>query len=116
LFVLNAFFLVGVGGFLGALFRHYVNTALPYPTLLVNAAGGLLIGAATILVRSHPLQLLFITGFLGALTTFSAFTLESLQLYRESGAFSMFTNILLNITTAFAAFLIGEYIAKFFST
>ena len=59
---------------------------LMWGTLAVNAIGGLLVGVALAsLARStHSVAwLLLVTGFLGGLTTFSAFTAESLQLLQR---------------------------------
>jgi CrcB protein len=55
-------------------------------TLLVNCLGGLLIGAAMVWFARYPnetLRLLLITGFLGGMTTFSAFTGESLAMLQR---------------------------------
>ena len=55
-------------------------------TLVVNCVGGLMIGAALTGFERWPLELpraFFITGFLGGLTTFSAFSGESLQLLQR---------------------------------
>jgi len=55
----------------------------PLGTLLVNCLGGLLIGAALAWFEQVPnewARLLLVTGFLGGLTTFSAFSVESLLL------------------------------------
>ncbi|MBT6530193.1 MAG: fluoride efflux transporter CrcB, partial [Betaproteobacteria bacterium] len=75
---------------------------IPLGTLLANLVGGFLIGAA-IEFFSHNIQLspewklLVITGFLGGLTTFSTFSLESVQLL-QSGRLG------------WAAFLIGVHV------
>ncbi len=83
--------LVAVGGTTGCLLRWragvWLNT-LPYPiqlgTLLVNLVGGLLIGFLMVALAkmSSPdaWRLLLVTGILGGMTTFSAFTGESLGL------------------------------------
>lgn len=58
----------------------------PLGTLLVNCAGGLLIGMALAYFDRMPnelLRLLLVTGFLGGLTTFSAFSGESLTLLQR---------------------------------
>jgi len=54
----------------------------PLGTLVVNCVGGLLIGMALAWFARSPnetLRLLLVTGFLGGLTTFSAFSGESLS-------------------------------------
>ncbi|MEY8878630.1 MAG: CrcB family protein [Leptothrix sp. (in: b-proteobacteria)] len=80
---------VAVGAMLGALLRWQAGARLgqvagwPVGTLAVNLGGGLLIGVALAWFKLHPdqtlLRLLAVTGFLGGLTTFSAFSGESLN-------------------------------------
>jgi CrcB protein len=84
---------VSVGAALGALARWQAgllfNTrwaGFPLGTLLVNLVGGLLIGMALEWFGRQPnevLKLLLVTGFLGGLTTFSAFSGESLALLKH---------------------------------
>lgn len=79
---------VALGGATGAVTRWAVSLwlnplSLPIAagTLAVNCVGGLLIGASLVWferVPSEGLRLLLVTGFLGGLTTFSAFSAESL--------------------------------------
>jgi CrcB protein len=83
---------VGIGAVLGAWLRwglgawlNPVLPDLPLGTLAANAVGGLLIGIAIQLFADHPgvppeMRLFVITGFLGALTTFSTFSAESVAL------------------------------------
>lgn len=89
-----------VGGSIGTLCRYYLaewgqarfGTFFPYATLLVNLLGCLIIGLllGVFEKRFHalveaPLQLrlLLMTGFLGALTTFSSYELEAFLLLRQ---------------------------------
>ena len=71
---------VAVGGAVGAVLRHLVSRRLnrpgfPWGTLAVNVAGSFLLGA--VLGRTPPeVAALVGTGFCGALTTYSTFTLE----------------------------------------
>lgn len=93
---LAAFAAVGVGAMFGAWSRwglaaafNHVVPALPLGTLVANLAGGFLIGAAFEWFMQHATlpaeyRLFFITGFLGSLTTFSAFSLEAVMLLQES--------------------------------
>jgi len=84
---------VALGAALGALLRWVTGLWLneqwggfPLGTLLVNCVGGLLIGMALVWFDRTPnevLRLLLVTGFLGGLTTFSAFSGESLSLMQR---------------------------------
>ena len=88
----SAFLAVALGAVLGAWLRWYLaaefNAALPHlplGTLIANVAGGLIIGFVVAWLSASPqihpyVRLFVITGFLGALTTFSSFSAESLQL------------------------------------
>jgi CrcB protein len=81
---------VALGGAAGSVLRWVIGgwlnpLALPFAagTLLVNCVGGLLIGLSLVWFDQHPdasLRLLLVTGGLGGLTTFSAFSAESLGL------------------------------------
>jgi CrcB protein len=84
---------VAAGAAVGALLRWLAGLWLnaqwagfPLGTLLVNCVGGLLIGMALVWFARSPnelLRLLLVTGFLGGLTTFSAFSGESLSLMQR---------------------------------
>ena len=93
------FFLVFLGGGIGATARHLVGIYslrnfgpnFPYGTLMVNVAGSLIMGLFIgWLVRrevssSNELRLFVATGVLGGFTTFSAFSLDVANLW-EKGA------------------------------
>jgi CrcB protein len=88
----SAFAAVASGAVLGAWTRWYLigrlNAAwphLPLGTLVANVAGGFVIGFLVAFLLDSPqihpnFRLFAITGFLGALTTFSSFSAESLEL------------------------------------
>ena len=101
--------LVMLGGSLGAASRYgvsllsarFLGTQFPYGTMLVNLAGCFLIGLLFALAdRSRLLtpdvRLLLITGYLGALTTFSTFSLETVSAGRAGLTLQALTNILIN--------------------
>lgn len=92
----TAFAAVGIGAMLGAWSRwglavalNQLVPALPMGTLVANLAGGFMIGAAFEFFAQHATlpaeyRLMFITGFLGSLTTFSAFSLEAVTLLQQA--------------------------------
>ena len=88
---------VGFGGFLGAIMRYWITYGtikllgfkFPYGTLLVNVIGCYLIGYLATLAEQRIFltpalrqQFLFI-GILGGFTTFSSFSYEALELFKE---------------------------------
>ena len=115
---------VAIGAVLGAWGRWalglWLNTAdrsLPYGTLVANVAGGLLIGVAVAWFARHPQvdpawRLFAVTGFLGALTTFSSFSIESLGMLQR-GAFGLaLAHTGLHLFGSLAAAAIGYRLAS----
>jgi len=91
---------VGLGGALGAMlrvaislwavqrFEALVPTAALLGTLIANAVGALLIGVLFVVITEKGLiaeswRPLLVVGFLGALTTFSTFSLETVGLLQQ---------------------------------
>ena len=92
-------FLVMLGGAIGAGFRYGVGTlalrqlgpSLPWGTLIVNLCGGLLAGLLAALLigegnATEPLRLFLAVGVLGGFTTFSAFSVEAVQMIQRGEA------------------------------
>jgi fluoride exporter len=88
-FVATQWLAVGGGAALGAWIRWALAIALnasilPMGTLIANLSGGLLMGVALAYFVNfpshHELRLFVMTGFLGGLTTFSAFSAEAFNL------------------------------------
>ncbi len=90
---MREFLLIGAGAVLGANLRYWLTLlladrfgpAFPYGTLFVNISGSFLLGFVLTLmglrlVADPGLRLLLGTGFLGAYTTFSAFSYDTLVL------------------------------------
>ncbi|MCU0572000.1 MAG: CrcB family protein [Syntrophobacteraceae bacterium] len=118
--------LVMAGGSLGALSRHGVSllatslfgSRFPWGTLIVNLTGCFLIGLCFALadrgfrLMTPSARLFFMTGFLGALTTFSAFALESVNAMRAEAHLVMAANLLLNNVLGGALVFLGMWVGR----
>ncbi|MCM2677021.1 fluoride efflux transporter CrcB [Alkalicoccobacillus plakortidis] len=115
------FFYVGLAGGLGAfcrfslsiwLSRLQTNRDVPIPILMINIAGSLLLGAvqAHLGLFTENVGLLISTGFLGAFTTFSTFSMESIQLIQEKKWAAFCWYIGLTVIGCIAAYCLGFFI------
>ena len=109
--------IVGAGGFIGAILRHSVARALagvtvfgaafPLATLLVNVVGSFAMGAGVGLVAAGHIpethRHLWMTGLLGALTTFSTFSVETIGLLRGGQMLAALGSVFLNVVLALLA-------------
>ena len=115
---------VAVAGGLGAISRYYlsglaqrVGSGFPYGTLTVNLVGSFLLGLimqAGISTDLMPraLRLALTIGFLGAFTTFSTFSYETLG-YLEDGAWlTASLNVLINVVPGIIAVFLGAFLAR----
>jgi len=103
--------LIFLGSGLGATCRYGVSNALhgllgrdfPYGTLAVNTTGSFFMGLFFILILDRfagiapQLRSFLLIGFLGGYTTFSSFSIETLNLLESGAWISASLNILLNI-------------------
>jgi fluoride exporter len=118
--------LVATGGALGAICRYLVGIAavmafgvrFPAGTLIVNAAGCLGAGVVIAMVSgaepalSANQRLLIMTGFLGGLTTFSAFSAETMYLAQQEQWGRAALNIGANVALSLAAVWAGWMLAR----
>lgn len=123
--MIKTILLVGIGGGLGSIFRYltsifvakHFQTVFPIATLTVNILGSFIIGLLFgFIVREHltnpDLKLLFLTGFCGGYTTFSAFALENLKLFQTGNSFVAFLYIAASILICLFAVWLGFIVAK----
>ncbi|HNZ07759.1 MAG TPA: fluoride efflux transporter CrcB, partial [Candidatus Cloacimonadota bacterium] len=113
--------LVMAGGALGSSLRYGISmitgyqtsSPFPYKTLLINIIGCFLVGLLSMLFSQHPSQhmirVFFVVGFLGAFTTFSAFSYETVLLYQDGHIRTAAMNILASTLTGVLAVLAGMW-------
>ena len=118
--------LVACGGAFGATFRYLIGIAMlslfgkgfPFATLSVNVIGSLIMGCIYQLVQqqtisSSPWWPLIGVGFLGALTTFSSFSMDTLSLIQQGELFKAMLNVVLNVVVCLlAAYLVTLLVWK----
>lgn len=117
---------IAFGGAIGAALRHImaslatrlVGAGFPWGTLVVNLVGCLGIGfaAVTLLQRGDPaaqrLAPFVVPGVLGGFTTFSAFTLETLQLMERGRLVSAAAYVGGSVALGLAALVAGMALAR----
>ncbi len=118
---------VGLGSFIGGVLRYLLSVVIqaktmsifPWGTLLVNIAGcfciGLLFGIANKAGLSTEWKLFLATGVLGGFTTFSAFSLETIQLFRHEHYLPAITYITASIVLGLLTTLTGLAAVKVWS-
>lgn len=118
--------LVALGGALGTLARYAlsvltvpVSRELPIGTIAINVIGSLIIGFFGTLTLSsgrYPvpenMRLFVMVGLCGGFTTFSAFSLQTLELARDGRWPQAAANVALSLTLCLAAVAAGHYVAQ----
>lgn len=119
---------IASGGALGAVSRHLTNIlfanagmGLPWATLTVNIIGSFIMGL-TISYLAHfdnnisqEVKALITTGFLGALTTFSTFSLDALSLMQKGEYIYAGLYILASVVTCLLSVLGGMIVMRVFA-
>ena len=113
------------GGAIGALLRYGVSNwtysilgrEFPYGTLVVNVLGSLLMGLLFILLNerfnlSPEWRAALLVGLLGAFTTFSTFSIETLNLITSGESFKAMLNILFSVVICIAATWVGMLVGR----
>jgi CrcB protein len=122
----NKVLLIGVGSGIGGISRYllsafvhqYVGRSFPYGTLIVNALGCLLMGFIFIILLERfdgmgdQLRAFFLIGFLGGFTTFSSFSIETLNLFENGQLISSFVNIMASIILCLVLTWIGMLLGR----
>jgi CrcB protein len=120
------YWLVAGGGALGSVARYWLSGMIgrrfgetfPYGTLLVNITGCLVIGffatytgpEGRVLIRPEW-RLAFMAGVCGGYTTFSSFSLQTLNLTMEGDWLRAAANVILSVVLCLAAVWLGQLCA-----
>jgi len=116
---------VGVGGFCGAVSRflitgwvhHFTSGSMPYGTLTVNVTGSFMLAFMLQLFINYPgipphLRSTATIGFMGAFTTFSTFTVDTLHFIEHGNYSKAVLNVVLNVIICLFAAGMGMALGK----
>jgi CrcB protein len=125
---MREFIIIAIGAILGANARYWLSNwfaqrfgpEFPWGTLFINVSGGLVIGLVLTvlnqrLVSDPTARLLLVTGFLGAYTTFSTFTYETMRLVQNGeygpALFNAAGSVALGLAATFGGMVLGRWLA-----
>ncbi|MEG0277225.1 MAG: fluoride efflux transporter CrcB [Coprobacillus sp.] len=118
---MNKFLLVGLGGALGAMLRYGLTflplkSTFPFSTFITNILGAIFVGFVVGLFdkghMSEDISLFLKTGFCGGFTTFSTFSLESVQLLENKKILLGMGYILLSLTFCLCGIIVGKLLGQ----
>ena len=122
---MDKYLLIGLGGFLGANVRYLLGgwaaekwgSGFPFGTLLINVTGSFILGLFMAVISQRlsldpRWRLFFAVGFLGAYTTFSTYTFETIQLVLAGGWWPAALNLLASNTLGLGAALLGVAVGR----
>jgi len=112
--------LIAAGGAVGSLLRYWTSTTVyqvtgtgfPYGTLTVNVLGSLLIGVLYVVLVERSMfapewRAALLIGLLGAFTTFSTFSLETLNLIEQGALSKAALNVVVSVMFCLGATWLG---------
>ncbi len=121
-----SYILVGLGGAVGSMGRfwasgvmaHHFGEKFPWGTLIVNVSGSFIIGAFATMtgpdgrwLASPSLRQFFMLGICGGYTTFSSFSLQTLNLARDGEWLPAAANTLLSVALCLVGVWLGHVLA-----
>ena len=122
---MERFLLISLGAVLGANMRYWLGdwaaqrwgSSFPFGTLLINLSGSFLLGLFMVIATERFMmdprwRVLFAVGFLGAYTTFSTYTYESINLFIKGQWLSGMINLFGSAFLGGLAVLLGVWVGK----
>lgn len=119
------YLIIGIGGFLGANARYLLGgwitrqweSQFPWGTTIVNITGSFLLGILMAYLAARPhaspyYRLFFAIGFLGAYTTFSTFSYETLRLAQDDGVGAALWNMIGSVALGLVGVSLGVWVGK----
>jgi fluoride exporter len=116
---------IAAGGAVGAVLRYWFSSGahllmgkgFPYGTLLVNLLGSFIIGAVYVFMvergeLSEDWRAFLVIGLLGAFTTFSTFSFETINLIETGEMLKAGLNVLFSVSLCFSACWIAMILAR----
>ncbi|MBL4629188.1 MAG: fluoride efflux transporter CrcB [Roseicyclus sp.] len=115
---------VALGGAIGSALRYLTglgmirlvgHSAFPLPILTVNILGSFLIGVFVVVAANRGLTYLsplVMTGFLGGFTTFSAFSMETVNLYERGDIGQAALYVVLSVSLSILGLMAGLWLAR----
>ena len=123
--MISTIVMVGLGGAVGAMARYGVNHGavqvfghgFPWGTMIVNVMGSFLMGVmiakfASMDHVSHEMKTLLTTGFLGAFTTFSTFSLDFVTLWERGEMVHALGYMLVSVVMSIAALIFALWLMR----
>ena len=114
-----------MGGAIGAVLRYgaslgvysFMGRGFPYGTLFVNVTGSLLMGLLGVMMLERfnigpEWRAAVLVGVLGSFTTFSTFSIETLNLLEQGDVMRAVTNIVLSVLVCLVAVWFGVLIGR----
>ncbi len=121
--------IIGLGATIGASLRYYLGVwsvqlfsdQFAHGTLIANVLGSFIAGILLVVILEKSLlsetyRLLLLVGLCGSLTTFSAFSLETVQFFTAAQYLKAGLNIALNLVLSISAVLAGAVLMRYFLT
>ena len=122
---MNQILAIAAGGATGAVLRFWVSSGVyallgrgfPYGTLAVNVIGSLAMGFLSVLMLERMVagaewRAFVLVGLLGAFTTFSTFSIETLNLMQDALYLRALSNVLLSVEACIGAAMLDVILAR----